>query len=181
MGCLNDKNDSFETPISGYYKIVSMKSTTAVDMNNDGIKTKDLYMEIGGLHTTPDKQKLSFYDFESHGNYMEVRPLSYQTSNAQLISLRIPDQVIDDLTDGRFFLMTYLHSFIFYSYKLNQRSGEIELTSNSAPEYVENGVLSKFELQADGSLKLEMTKELFDFVDSKWIQADLTIIYQKVD
>jgi hypothetical protein len=179
-GCFNDKNDSFETPISGYYKITSFESTTEVDMNNDGIRSKDLYEEVSSLHKTPDNQQVSLYDFQSRPNYMEVRPLVDQTNNAKLISLNVPEQRIDDLTSGQLYPGDYLHSFINYSYELNDRSNKIELINNNK-EYLEMGALNNFELQKNGSLKLEMTKELFAFVGSKWIQAEVTIIYQKAD
>jgi hypothetical protein len=179
-GCSADKNDSPETPISGYYKIVSIESSTEVDMNNDGIRSDDLYQEISSPHKTPDNQEIPFYDFESQGNYMEVRPLDYHTNNVKLISLNVPEQSMDELTWGEFYLRFYFHAFTNYSYKLNDRSGNIELIKNNI-EFIENGSLNNFELQTDGTLKLEMTKELFDFADSKWIQADVTIIYEKVD
>jgi len=176
-GCSSDQPDSFETPISGYYKIVSFESTTAVDMNNDGIKTKNLYNEIS-MHKM-DNEMVHYYDFDFIGNYMEVRPL-HQTNSAKLIDFNIPDQRIDYLRSGSFFLEYYIPSFIHYSYKLKERSRKIELI-NGSPDFIENGTLNDLEHQKDGSLKLEMTKELFDFVDSKWIETDVTIIYQKVD
>jgi hypothetical protein len=180
IGCSDDKPDSFETPISGYYKITSIGSSMEVDMNNDGIRSKNLFKEISDLHQTSDNQLLSFCDLESSRNFMEIRPLPNQTNNAQLISLNIPDQRIDSLISGEFYLGEYLRSFINYSYKLSERSNEIELINNN-PEYKENGVLNHFEIQIDGSLKLQMTKKLFDFKGSEWVPADVTIIYKKVD
>src|SRR6478752_1463506 len=169
LGCSQGPKDSFETPISGYYKIVSMESAVEVDMNNDGIRSSDVYAEISGLQHVLDNVPLSFYDFEAQGNYMEVRPLDYQTNSAKIISLNIPDQRIDVLTTGQYFLTDYFHTFLNYRYALSDQSNKIEIVSGN-PDYEENGILNNFELQSSGSLKLEMTKELFDFVDSKWIQ-----------
>ncbi|HEY3403952.1 MAG TPA: hypothetical protein VGK59_11225 [Ohtaekwangia sp.] len=179
-GCQSDKQDSFETAISGYYKIVSIESTVEADLNNDGIRSEDLYDEISSLHYTPGQEPTSFYDFESIQNYMEVRPLPDQTNDAKLIALNIPDQQIDNATSGEAFLSEYSHSFIAYQYELSDRSNKIELKNNNVG-LSEEGTILDFELQPDGFLKLEMTKEVFDFVDLAWIETDLTIIYQKVE
>jgi len=180
FGCQHDKSDSYETRISGYYKIVSMESTVEVDMNNDGIRSDDLYSEISSPYHPNDDDPVSFYDFEASPNFMEVRPLHYQTNNAKLIALNIPDQRIEEVTAGDFFLSEYLHSFYAYRYELSEQSGKIELISHNT-DFIENGTLHDFELQADGSLVLNITKDIFDFVDSKWVTTNLTITYHRVD
>lgn len=172
--CTSDKSESHLTPISGYYKVKSISSNVAVDMNNDGVKSADLYSEI----TAPYKDSgLSFFDFESPQNHMEVRPLPYQSNDAQLISLNIPDQYILE-SNSVYFLGEYLRSFIAYRYEMEGRS--IKLISTN-PAFIENGTLGNFQLMADGNLKLEMSKKLFDFKDVEWKESELTIIYSKVE
>lgn len=85
MSCKKNSTASVQDSFPGYYKVKKITSTVAVDMNNDGLKSSNLYYEISGLVTGPSGQRMSFYDFESFRNYLEVRPLDYQTSNAKLI------------------------------------------------------------------------------------------------
>jgi hypothetical protein len=178
--CSLDKEQSIETRISGYYRITSIESSIKLDLNNDGIKTEDLYAEIGGLHIAPDNQKGYYYDFNFAGNYMEVRPLEGATNDGQLIAINFPEQWIGELTPSQFFLHEYSHAFIHYSYELDSKSHDIELINNN-PQFDENGSLQNLELLADGSLKLELKKDFFDFVDLKWIEADVVVLYEKLE
>ena len=41
--CTSETADSFETRISGHYKVVSFVADGSVDLNNDGVQSNDLY------------------------------------------------------------------------------------------------------------------------------------------
>lgn len=176
FACSGDK-DSIETRISGYYRIVSFTADTNVDMNRDGVKTDDLLKEIGGLHHTIDDQYVSFYDFESISSYMEARPIDYQNNESKLISFNIPDQYIEEISSGEFYLSMYLPTLSNYSYNLDDTSSDIELINNNVDE---NGRATHLQIQNDGSLKLELTKKVFDFVDADWVEVHATVIFKKV-
>jgi hypothetical protein len=179
-GCSGEKDNSIETRISGRYEIVSFVSDTPLDLNNDGIKSNNLYAEISGAHHTPDNKQIPFYDFHSPGSYMEVRPLENSNNDAKLLRFNIPEQYIDEFQPGEYYLGQYLRQGVYHYYKLNGRSSDVELTNTDADAELE-GIPTKLEIEIDGTLNLEMTKKFFDFVDSQWIQANVTIIYREVD
>lgn len=178
VGCA-DNSVSPEMLLRGRYKITAMQSSVAVDANNDGLATINLYSEISGPHVLSDGSTISFYDFEGIQNRMEMRPLPETTNDARLVDFNIPDQYIGQLTSGEYFLSMYLHSGYGYTYELDSNTNLIKLTRIS--DFVENGTLNTFRVIDDGILKLEMTKQIFDFKTQRWLQADLTITYEKVE
>jgi hypothetical protein len=180
FGCSDSHVDTFENYLSGYYKVVAIDSDTSVDMNNDGLKSRNLFEEISGPYSTPNGERLSFYNFSSPPNYMEVRPLKNTVNDGKLITVNFPHQYIDQLTNGDFFLMTYLNTFMYYSYEFTENRKQIKLINNN-PSYIKDGVLNSLELYPNGELELKLTKPVFDFVDRQWIEVRITAFYQKVE
>ncbi|MBX2971120.1 MAG: hypothetical protein KF803_17265 [Cyclobacteriaceae bacterium] len=180
LGCSSDSITSFENQLSGHYKIVSINSTPDADLNNDELKSENLFEEISGLHNTIDGKSITFYDFNSPENYMEIRPLKNSTNNAKLISINFPDQLIGEQTTEVFYLVQYKNTFTNYSYTTSQNSQQIVLTNNN-PEYVENGEINSLEYQPNVELVLKLSKKLFDFTDHDWINVNITATYKKVE
>src|SRR5688572_4790306 len=89
--CSSDNERDLLGSLPGRYKITSIQSVEYVDLNNDGIKSNDIFFEISAPHHCLNGQVLSFYDFNDFGSYMEVRPLPDASNDAQLISINIPD------------------------------------------------------------------------------------------
>jgi hypothetical protein len=180
IGCSDTNEDSFENFLSGYYKVVSIEGDTSIDMDNDGKKSSNVYQEISGPHATIDGMNVSFFDFNSIANYMEIRPLEYTTNDAKLISVNFPDQHIGELTNGERYLMFYTKGFINYSYTFNEGDKRIGLINNN-PSYIEDGTLISLESLTGSKLKLTLTKKAFDFSEEEWIEVRMTVMYQKVE
>ena len=178
VGCTKDDHVN-QTRISGIYKITAINAAVALDLNNDGVKSTDIYNEIKYYSLIKDLSSEMFYDFESTQNYMVARPLPYHTNNAQLISLNVPDQVIDTFGGDLYYLSNYIHSFTAYSYELNGGSDVVTLHANDAT-IEENGTLKEMRIIEDGHLRLTMTKKFFDFTDLAWVETEVTIDYVMV-
>lgn len=176
--CSNETND-LPRDIGGYYKIVSIKSDKPLDLNNDGIVSNDFYTEISGPHTTSNGDKISFYDFESSQNYMEIRPTDVQTNKAQLIDFRFPHQYIDYLSNGDVFLSEYSRIFRKYYYKFN--GDEIELFNDYADEIQEIGTVLELKSKETNTFLANISKKIFDFKTKKWFSVNLQVEYLKVN
>ncbi len=110
---------------------------------------------------------------------MEIRPLKSSLNDAKLIAINFQDETIG-VSNGEFFLMWYSKAFIAYKYELDSETGAIEVAKVDA-EYMENGTLHSLELLANSQLKLELTKQVFDFTEQAWVATELLVIYQKVE
>lgn len=171
MSCSPDNVDSFENKLSGYYEVISMQSNVSVDLNNDGVKSRDIFFEIAS--------PAGHWDFNFPGNYLEVRPLKNSSNGGKLMLFNLPGQYIDYLSNGTPFLSMYVNTFINYSYEFNKNSNFIRLINNN-PDYYENGSLNTLELLDNGELKLELTKRTFDFVSLDWIDVKMSVVFRKV-
>jgi hypothetical protein len=179
IGCSKKETVSFETKISGQYKVISIVSTTSVDLNNDGVRSDNLMFEIMSPHNTINGQPLSFFNFDSYPKFMEVRPLKTTANNVKLIAFNFPEQEIG-IANGISYLMWYNRSFIAYKYEIDSRNNNISLIKIESG-LIENGKVNKLELLANGNMKLALTKTFFDFKDQLWKEIEVVAIYKKID
>jgi hypothetical protein len=174
------KNTDSAPYIGGHYKTVSIKSDIAADLNNDGIKSTDIYFEVSGPHKTTDGSTVHFFDFTSYYSFVEMRPLPDSRNNAKMVAFNFPSQQIGFLGTAIPFLMWYDETFITYSYEFEKNGTSIKLINNNT-SFDEKGKLINLQLLEDKKLKLELSKTVFDFVDKDWIEINITVIYKQVD
>lgn len=179
IACRKTSTSSFEKSFPGFYKITKITSATPVDLNNDGVKTTNIYAEISNPHKTPNGDLVSFHDFQQQNNYMEVRPLPYQLNNSKLISFNFPHQIIDYFSNNTAYLVEYNNEFLHYSYK-SIDDKNIQVTSSNTDYTNQIGVINSLVVQESGVLAVQLNKQVFDFVDKAWKQIDLTVEYKKV-
>src|SRR5438128_5331539 len=89
FACSND-NNSPETRLSGYYKVVSITSDKPVDMNNDQTQSTDVFSEIAGPYHSTDGSNTLFYHFDQQSSFMEARPLKGSMNSSRLIAINFP-------------------------------------------------------------------------------------------
>ena len=169
--CFHIENTGPHKRISGEYEVTAITSDAAFDMNNDGKKSDDLFKEISDEHNTIDGQSISFYSFNSFDSFLKL--------NQDVVAFSIPDQYIDELSNGTPFLSSYLNKVYAYKYDYDRSTKTISVIyyNNDVPD--DNIVLS-IEIVSDEELRLRMSKLIFDFVDKEWSEAALTILYRKV-
>ena len=179
IACEKTAAPSFDKSFPGYYKVIKITSATPVDLNNDGLKTTDIYAEIANPFKTLSGELVSFYDFRSLQNYMEVRPLPYQSNDAKLISFNFPHQIIDYLSNNTVYLAGYNNEFLVYTYKINDDKS-IQVTSSNLGYTNQIGVISTLLVKENNVVVVLLKKQVFDFVDKAWKQIDLTAEYSKM-
>lgn len=170
---------SFDKSFPGFYKVVKINSATPVDLNNDGVSSVNVYAEITNPYKTPTGEQISFYDFQSQQNYMEVRPLPFQNNDAKLIAFNFPHQIVDYSNNITPFLVEYNNEFLLYTYKINP-DNSIQVSSAN-PDYTNQiGVIKSLNVKENEVLVVQLAKQVFDFADRSWKQIDLTVEYSKM-
>ncbi|HLP37997.1 hypothetical protein [Lacibacter sp.] len=179
LACRKTYTSSFEKSFPGFYKVTKITSSVPVDLNNDRIKTANIYAEISDPHKTHNGELVSFHDFQQQNNYLEVRPLPDQLNASKLISFNFPHQIIDYFSNNTPYLVEYNNEFLIYTYKFNNdRTVEI---ASSNPDYTNQlGVINSLIVKANGVLVVQLKKQIFDFFDHSWKQIDLTAEYSKM-
>lgn len=179
IACRKTSSSSFDKSFPGFYKIVKITSATPVDLNNDGVKSTNVYGEISNPYKTPNGDLFSFHDFQAQQNYMEVRPLPDQITDAKLITFNYPHQIIDSLSNGTPFLVEYNNEFIHYTYKINDDKNILVASVN--PGYTNQiGEINSVMVKENGVLEVLLEKQVFDFVDKAWKQVSISAQYTKI-
>lgn len=103
--CSDDDNeDKSLNDLSGRYKIVSMKSSASLDLDNDGMKSDDVLKEIARYESTVNYASVVSYDKEKNEGHVSV-PYPFQS---------VMDE--DEDTPLLYFFVT---QFVRFSYKLD--------------------------------------------------------------
>jgi len=177
-GCKKEKNNTRN--IAGYYKTVSMISDKPADLNNDGVKSANLYAEITAPLYGQGGPPVSFYDFNQFSSFVEVRPLPDQSSPAKLIAFNFPNQVfLDSTNNSQHILFGYFTEFNSYTYEIDN-DDRITLTNFNSGYEDKYGMLHSLELKQEGGLILRLTKKIYCFAEQQWIAAEVTVEYEKV-
>lgn len=179
LSCKKNPSLSMEDSFPGYYKATKITSPTAVDLNNDGLKTANIYLEMSDPYTSPNGQQMSFYDFNSISNFVEVRPLPYQTNPAKLIAFNFPHQIIDSLGNNVHFLAMYINELISYTYEFNPNNS-ITVSSTNLEYASRIGEIDSLILKEGGVMMVLLKKYIFDFADKTWKRIDITAEYSKI-
>lgn len=182
--CSNDQEQNVKVAdFEGYYEIVSMNSEQLVDLNNDGIQSQNLYMEIKNPYYLNEKENpISFYNFNQYSSYAEVRPTSLHSTDTQLILLKLPYQNIQyAYSDGVRnipYLMMYSQDCGSYLYEFTFND-EISL-QNITPEARRMGEVVRLKRMNKSEFSVELIAQLFDFKCKEWIATSTVVVYRKV-
>ncbi|WP_165040890.1 hypothetical protein [Dysgonomonas sp. ZJ709] len=180
ISCSDDNKDQVVIDeFAGYYKITAIESSIPIDMNNDGIKSNNVLMEISSRHAFNGEVISNFYNFNSFPSFAEVRPLPEQSNDARLIAFNYPYQILLNEDEGNPVLMYYMKQFINYSYNLKPNN-EIEVIDNNPDYHSEYGVINSASRIDENSFQVNLSTKLYDFEDRIWVEADIEISYAKV-
>ena len=185
FSCSSD-NSQEETAVDynpdfvGYYKITSIKSDKAVDMNNDGVQSKDIYSEISLPYVLNKTDKpVSYYKFDQYICYAEVGLANNKKLNE--IILHLPYQEIDYIgkSDNTFPILSfYNQDTSFYSFVFIDAKGlKIQPIFSDTSSKVK---ATKIRLINDNSFTVNADATLFDFKTEQWITAQIEVVYDKV-
>lgn len=181
LGSCRERHDpAAGNDFGGLYKITDLKSDLALDLNNDGISSCDLYAEITNpFHSLIEgPAPFSYYDFEERNNYAEVRPAFAGQVDRRLILPNLPFQEI-------YYVQTepeldfYAHDLGYYEYTLT-RTPRVELRLVN-PGTIRLGTIDRLERTGTDSFEIGMTGRLFDFAIRKWTDVSLIVTYHRVE
>ncbi|WP_156109116.1 hypothetical protein [Polaribacter sp. Hel1_85] len=164
FSCESDDNINNEVELyTGRYKIISFKSNTEVDLNNDNISSEELTNEINSFDL----------------NDLEIKP--------NLISFFFPKTWISfqypSSPEGSI-------EFIGYGFGTNFEY-EDNLFSLKEKSYIEESYIDNVESNKnvtincnlividDNHIKTSISKEYYDFNSNNWVLLNIDVIYEK--
>ncbi len=162
ISCQNGIEESL-FPYTGYYKVISIQTNLAVDLNDDGIKSSDLFQEFSGKILTPDGKLLQFFDFNSPQNFLLIKPPTQNvflakspagTTHQGIVEINFPDQYLGQLDNGQYYTSFIERTFIGHIYSFQEQKKEFILTSGADPTYDEHGITHSLLVEEDRILKL---------------------------
>lgn len=185
--CISCDTENDNAPVNdfkGYYKITSIVSKTAIDLNNDGIQSTNILQELSSPHTTLNGVFSDFYNVSNPKNFAEVRPTEGQMNPTQFISFNFPEQSIsylnDDLALNIPILMHYTTSMnVSLFYKINNQNG-IEIIDNDTEWNAQFGVINSLQRMDKTNFEVDLDKKMFDFASKQWLVLKVKANYQKV-
>jgi len=179
--CTSDDSKDVQDDFAGFYKITSIESETAVDLNNDGIESTNILLELTSPHTTMNGLVDGFYNPESPQNLAEAK--TSNEVNYSHMNFNFPEQNISylnfDMELNIPILLDYSTSMNTYGYFI-QENRQIDFydfnpTFNS--QFVQ---IMGFTRDDENNFTLNLKKRMFNFYTKEWILLNLTADYSKV-
>jgi hypothetical protein len=170
----NDDVTEQTLPIAGYYKVRSMTSDVAVDINDDGYASNDMMDEMS-----------DFFEL-SHRHYydLEIKHNQHTGSSAKLIDFRLPHMnMYFEYPSTPQGFNTYTNSgphYLFdYDYKNKAIHLEVSEVSNQSGE--DFGRVEQVDVVNDENINATVKKKYYDFSTAQWVELTLDIKYHKAD
>lgn len=184
-GCSESENaELIMDDFAGRYEIISITSGQALDLNNDGIASNDLYSEYSAPFHWEDASYLpDSFDFTNPYNYAEFRRNELLSIN--LAEFRFPCQYFNDefmLNNPRTPALRAYNWGLSHMYYQLEKDGEVSILPSTIPsdEPVDNmGYVRSLQRLTQDIFQVEMTLQIYDFKQQKWAITPVDIIYER--
>jgi len=185
--CYSCTDDSNETKIvndfHGKYQLTNIQTDIELDLNNDGITSKNMFLEITSPHTTPHGIIPDFcFKPENPWNLADASQSNADSQNSmKFINFNFPEQNLAFLNEdpNKPVLLDYSVKFNTFIYEFKSQN-EINLIDYN-PEYtVQFGKINELVRMDKTSFKLYLTKKIYDFKAKEWQNANVIAIYKKI-
>ncbi len=170
----NDEKSEQTLPIAGYYKVRSMTSNIAVDINDDGHASNNMLDEMS-----------DFFEL-SHRHYydLEIKHNQYTQSKSKLIDFKLPHMnMYFEYPSTPQGFNTYTNSGPHYLFEYDYKKKVIHLNvpefSNQSGE--DFGRADHVDVVNDDTINATVKKKYYDFRTAQWVELTLDIKYYKVD
>ena len=164
----NNGSGTSSSSLAGVYKLISMSSDIEVDMNNDGITSTDLFMEIDA----------AFFDSSSE---LEIKPVIYNNNVEEIMSFYLPHSNVVVSTPGKPGSVSFTKSGLGYVFDFNKTTQVITLENNDKnQDPAIYGEMKDIRLLSPGKLQATFSKYFYDFAAAKWQMLTLTCVYIKI-
>lgn len=185
-GC--SKGDEWDTGMSlddfqGRYEIISITSGQALDLNNDGIASNDLYSEYSSEFHWEDPAYLPEpFDFTNPYNFADFkRNDTYKMNHADF---HFPYQ---DFNEGEWVgpeippLRCYNWGLenMYYQLTDNDQVEIVRPETDSTKPINDMGFISSIKRLTKDVFQAEMTLEIYDFKQQKWIITPVRVVYER--
>lgn len=168
---------------AGRYEIISITSGQALDLNNDGISSNDLYSEYSSKFHWENALYLPIpYDFTNPYNYACFRRNELLEIN--LAEFRFPCQYLNDIewADSPIpLLRNYNWGFSNMYYQL-ANDGQVKIIppTNPGDEPVDNmGYITSLKRLSKDVFQIEVTIQVYDFKRQEWVVTPVWAVYER--
>ncbi len=176
------EDESSKIPsIAGYYRVESLKTDQQVDLNNDGIASEDLMVQIS------ESNFITQYLFDWPDSYLEIRPTKYNDNFTQLMLIPFPNPVVtftnSNSSNGAVSYFNNNLNGVGYEYSYNEETKIIHLDRTEVDQNTEEewGKLVEAKQIEKDKLELLVSKNYYDFKTASWLKLQITGVYVKVD
>lgn len=180
--CSSDDAKDSRDDFAGSYKITAIQAAAAVDLNNDGIESTDILLELVSPHTTLDGVFSGFYNPESPQNFAQARAGSDGAGDS-LLSFNFPEQTISylnfDMALNIPLLLEYTTSMNTYRYAV-QENGHVKVIDLNPAFNAQFGEVIGIARDSEQHFSLALKKRMFNFNTKQWMLLDLTATYVKI-
>lgn len=186
FSCTDDSNESkIVNDFHGKYHLTHIETDIELDLNNDGITSKNMFLEITSPHTTPNGIIPDFhFKPENPWNLADAGPAIDSQNQAQLISFNFPEQDLAFLNQdpNKPVLLFSGYSGKFNTYRYAFASQEKINLIDYNPEYTaQYGKINELVRIDKTSFKLYLTKKIYDFKAKEWKNVNVIATYKKIE
>ena len=148
----------YSTKLDGKYKLLTINSTHAVDLNRDGISSTDLKTEITDL-----SDSIKFF--------LELKTTYYYIPYQEIDQwLPLSNEITDN--NGKFLEVLYGFKNLFSRYNYDEKTGKIKI--------IPVGTLEILSAELLENNKLKITSQMHFYTTNGWELLTLVSIYQKI-
>lgn len=165
-GAINTGGSSTSS-IAGSYNMVSMNSDIAVDLNNDGIQSTNLFDEIDA----------SF--FSSTNPELEIKAVFINNQLKDMVNFYLPHPTVTVNTPTKPGTVNFTRGGLGYTLSFNSSNQAIQINKDNTPPS-SLGDVTSVEVVSKNILKAVFKKYYYDFLTSEWKLLTITCIYNKI-
>lgn len=185
FSCSSDSSEpKIINDFGGYYQVTNIVTDIELDLNNDGIKSKNMLLEITSAHTTPNGIYPDFNFKPKHPwNLVEARSTIDSQIMTQLVNFNFPEQELaflnEDPSKPILLFAAYSGKFNTFRYEFKSQN-KINLIDWNQEYTAQYGKINELIRIDKTSFRLYLTKNIFDFKDKKWNNVNVIATYIKI-
>lgn len=183
--CNHDNERLILNDFKGLYSIKSISSSIPIDLNNDGLQSKDYLQKIKSKHILHDGELIDYgYDNQFISNFAEARPIKYHDNYLQFLDIQFPFPMIDSISLDTDKNIKYTSSISNMStgfiYRLTENNILIESDSFNHFEFYN---IRNFEINRINKNEFEISFDykVYDFTQKEWVITILNARYEMVE
>ena len=183
----DDTHELYKNTLAGNYRIVSITTDMALDINLDGVESTNYYEELSGLHYFNGKEAdgVIMADLDSYTFQAEIRPSkeNIEFGNlTQYVNFNFPIQLIGRLDpNDESSIIThyeYISGFKWHTYTFTNTS-EVLLEHTLQGDLDNKGVIYKMIQIDENHFVIEMNLDVFQYNENSWVTTKATVVYKR--